>query len=76
MNQPKMSPAVLRLLVIFPNVLSYMLLFGVIVFVITNFPMLKAENALNFWLIIIAVLGPMAIFTTFSIVKRIRAGVL
>lgn len=76
MNQPKMNPAVLRLLVIFPNVLSYMLLFGVIVFVITNFPTLKAENALNFWLIIIAVLGPMAIYTTYSIVKRIRAGVL
>ncbi len=76
MNQPKMSPAVLRLLVIFPNVLSYMLLIGIIVYIITNYAGLKAANALNLWLIIAAILGPMAIYTTYSIVRRIRAGVL
>ena len=76
MNQPKMNPAVLRLLVIFPNVLSYMLLFGVIVYITTNYANLKAANALNLWLIIATVLGPMALYTTFSIVKRIKAGIL
>ncbi|SOC05409.1 hypothetical protein SAMN05880501_10456 [Ureibacillus xyleni] len=76
MNQPRMSPAVLRLLVIFPNVLSYILLFGVIVYITTNYSTLKAANALNLWLIVCAVLTPMAIYTTYSIVKRIKAGVL
>ena len=76
MEQPRMSPAVLRLLVIFPNVLSYVLLFGVIVYIVTNFAGLQEARALNLWLIIAAVLAPMAIYTTYSIVKRIRAGVL
>lgn len=76
MNQTKINPAVLRLLVIFPNVLSYLLLIGVIVYIATNFSGLKAAHALNFWLILVAVLSPMALFTTYSIVKRIRAGVL
>lgn len=76
MNQPKMSPAVLRLLVIFPNVLSYMLLIGIIIYIVTNFSGLKAANALNVWIIITAILGPMAFYTTYSIIKRIRAGVL
>ncbi|MFP3917611.1 acyl-phosphate glycerol 3-phosphate acyltransferase [Lysinibacillus telephonicus] len=76
MNQTRISPAVLRLLVIFPNVLSYILLIGIIIFIATNYEGLKAANALNLWLIIAAVLGPMAFYTTYSIVKRIRAGVL
>lgn len=76
MNQPKISPAVLRLLVIFPNIISYLLLIGVLIYVATNFAGLKAAQALNFWLILIAILCPMAIYTTYSIVKRIRAGVL
>lgn len=76
MEQPRMSPAVLRLLVIFPNVLSYVLLFGVIVYIVTNFAGIQEAGALNLWLIIAAVLAPMAIYTTYSIVKRIRAGVL
>lgn len=76
MNQPKMSPALLRLLVIFPNVLSYMLLAGVIIYIVTNYPMLKTTNTLNFWLILTIVLGPMTIYTTYSIIKRMRAGVL
>ncbi|MBD8026181.1 acyl-phosphate glycerol 3-phosphate acyltransferase [Ureibacillus sp. Re31] len=76
MNQTKINPAVLRLLVIFPNVLSYILLLGVIIYIITNFAGLKAANALTFWLILVVILGPMAIYTTYSIVKRIKAGVL
>lgn len=76
MNQPTMPPKVLRLLVIFPNVMSYILLFGVIIFIRTNLDTLKAADALTMWLIIAAVLGPISIFTTFSIVKRIRAGTL
>ncbi|MEK5232349.1 acyl-phosphate glycerol 3-phosphate acyltransferase [Lysinibacillus sp. FSL K6-0232] len=74
MNQQKMPPALLRLIVIFPNVLSYFLLFGLIVFVITNYEALKANDNLTVWLIFIAVLGPAAMYTTFSIVKKIRAG--
>lgn len=74
MDQQKMPPAVLRLLVIFPNVLSYLLLGGLIIFVSTNYESLKAAENLMIWLIFIAVLAPAAAFTTFRIVKKIRAG--
>ncbi|KOS62200.1 acyl-phosphate glycerol 3-phosphate acyltransferase [Lysinibacillus agricola] len=74
MNQQKMPPALLRLIVIFPNVLSYLLLFGLIVFVISNYDTLKATDNLTVWLIFIVVLAPAAAYTTFSIVKKIRAG--
>ncbi len=76
MNQPKLNPAVLRLLVIFPNVLSYLLLIGVFIYIATNYEGLKAAQALNFWLLLAAILCPMAVYTTYSIVKRIRAGIL
>ncbi|MGN4124721.1 acyl-phosphate glycerol 3-phosphate acyltransferase [Lysinibacillus sphaericus] len=74
MDQQKMPPAVLRLLVIFPNVLSYLLLGGLIIYVTTNYEILKATESLKVWLIFIAVLAPAAAFTTYSIVKKIRAG--
>ncbi|KPN89646.1 hypothetical protein [Lysinibacillus sp. ZYM-1] len=74
MNQQKMPPALLRLIVIFPNVLSYLLLFGLIIFVITNYETLKATNNLTVWIIFIVVLAPAATYTTFSIVKKMRAG--
>lgn len=74
MNQQKMPPALLRLIVIFPNVLSYLLLFGLIIFVMTNYETLKATNNLTVWIIFIVVLTPAATYTTFSIVKKIRAG--
>ncbi|AUS87337.1 acyl-phosphate glycerol 3-phosphate acyltransferase [Lysinibacillus sp. HST-98] len=74
MNQQKMPPALLRLIVIFPNVLSYLLLFGLIIFVMTNYETLKATNNLTVWIIFIVVLAPAAAYTTFSIVKKIRAG--
>jgi len=74
MNQQKMPPALLRLIVIFPNVLSYLLLIGLIIFVITNYETLKATDNLTVWLIFIVVLAPAAAYTTFSIVKKIRAG--
>lgn len=73
MNQQKMPPALLRLIVIFPNVLSYLLLFGLIIFVMTNYETLKATNNLTVWIIFIVVLAPAAAYTTFSIVKKIRA---
>lgn len=76
MQQPTISPKVLRLLVIFPNVMSYILLFGVVVYIRTNLDMLKATDSLNTWLIIAAVLGPISLYTTFSIVKRIKNGTL
>ncbi|MEY9977596.1 acyl-phosphate glycerol 3-phosphate acyltransferase [Lysinibacillus sp. RC79] len=74
MNQQKMPPALLRLIVIFPNVLSYLLLVGLIVFVISNYDTLKATDNLTVWLIFIVALAPAAAYTTFSIVKKIRAG--
>ncbi|WP_144787576.1 acyl-phosphate glycerol 3-phosphate acyltransferase [Lysinibacillus fusiformis] len=74
MNQQKMPPALLRLIVIFPNVLSYLLLFGLIMFVITNYETLKATNNLTVWIIFIVVLAPTATYTTFSIVRKIRSG--
>lgn len=76
MQQPTISPKFLRLLVIFPNVMSYILLFGVVVFIRTNLAELKATDSLTMWLIIAAILGPISIYTTFSIAKRIKAGVL
>lgn len=74
MNQQKMPPALLRLIVIFPNVLSYLLLFGLIIYVMSNYETLKATNNLTVWIIFIVVLAPAATYTTFSIVKKIRAG--
>lgn len=74
MEQQKMPPAVLRLLVIFPNVLSYLLLGGLIIYVISNYEVLKTTESLKVWLILIAVLAPAAAYTTFSIIKKIRAG--
>ena len=76
MKQPNMSPKLLRLLVVFPNIMSYILLFGVVIYIRTNLDALKAADALTMWLIVAAVLGPLSIYTTFSIVKRIRAGLL
>jgi len=76
LNQTKINPGLLRLFVIFPNVLSYCLLVGIIFYVLTNFEELKLVGALNFWLILIVVLLPTTLFTTYSIIKRIRAGVL
>lgn len=76
MQQPTITPKLLRLLVIFPNVMSYILLFGVVVYIRTNLELLKATDGLTMWLIFAAILGPIAIYTTYSIVKRIRAGVL
>ena len=73
---PKMNPGLLRLFVVFPNVLSYLLLIGVVIYILTNFSGLQAAGALTFWIVVLAVLVPMSLFTTYSIVKRIRAGVL
>lgn len=74
MNQPRMNPAVLRLLVIFPNVLSYMLLFGIVVYIITNYSYLVESGAIKTWGIIVAVLAPMAGYTTYTIVKKMKLG--
>lgn len=76
MNQPTMPPKVLRLLVIFPNVMSYILLVGVVIFIRTNLEELKAADALTMWIIIAAILGPISVYTTYSIAKKIRRGTL
>lgn len=74
MQQPTITPKLLRLLVIFPNVMSYILLFGVVIYIRTNLDFLKATGGLTMWVIIAAFLGPIAFYTTYSIVKRIRNG--
>lgn len=76
MKQPNMNPALLRLLVVFPNVLSYFLLFGLVVYLITNYAFLRDNGALTVWAGITLLLAGMAGYTTYSIVKRIRAKVL
>ncbi|AWE07587.1 acyl-phosphate glycerol 3-phosphate acyltransferase [Lysinibacillus sp. 2017] len=76
MQQPTITPKLLRLLVVFPNVMSYILLIGVIIYIRSNLELLKATDNLTMWIVIAALLGPISIYTTFSIIKRIRAGVL
>lgn len=56
--------------------LSYALLIGIIVYVLTNFNGLKAADALNFWIIVAVVLAPMTFYTTYTIVKKMKAGTL
>ena len=72
----KMNPGLLRLFVVFPNVLSYLLLMGIAIYILTNFSGLQEAGALTFWVVALAVLLPMSLYTTYSIVKRIRSGVL
>ena len=74
MQQPTITPKLLRLLVIFPNIMSYMLLFGVVIYIRTNLEMLKATDSLTMWIVFAALLGPFSVYTTYSIVKRIRSG--
>lgn len=47
---------------------------GLIIFVMSNYAVLKANEALSTWLIIIAILAPAALFTTYRIVQKIRSG--
>lgn len=75
-QQPKhkMNPQLLRLMVIFPNVLSYLLLIGVVVFTISNFKNLEQAGNLWFWLLTLAVLAFLSVSTTISISKKLKAG--
>ena len=69
-----MNPQVLRLLVIFPNVMNYILAIGIGIFIMTSMEEMKAQDALTFWIVaFIAILG-VAIYTSVSIIKKIRAG--
>jgi len=71
-----MNPKILRLMVIFPNVLSYLLLIGVIVYTFTNFSGLQAAGGLWFWLLTTVVLATMSVTTTISISKKMKSGAL
>lgn len=77
-EQPKrkMDPKLLRLMVIFPNVLSYLLLIGVIFFTFTNLGALQDSGNLWFWLLTLGVLAFLSISTTISISKKLKAGTL
>ncbi|WP_108306885.1 acyl-phosphate glycerol 3-phosphate acyltransferase [Metalysinibacillus jejuensis] len=70
----KIHPALLRLFVIFPNILSYVLLIGLVIFVTSNYAILQQSGALAMWLAIIAILAPAALFTTYRIRQKIKAG--
>ena len=72
--EKKIHPALLRLFVIFPNILSYILLIGLVIFVSSNYAVLQQNGALPMWLGIIAVLAPAALFTTYRIRQKIKAG--
>ncbi|MFC5557902.1 acyl-phosphate glycerol 3-phosphate acyltransferase [Ureibacillus thermophilus] len=76
MNQPKINPGLLRLFVIFPNILAWCLMIGIIFFVVTNFEELKAADALTFWVILLVVFIPITLTTSYSIIKRIKNGTL
>lgn len=76
MNQPKINPGLLRLFVIFPNILAWCLMIGIIFFVVTNFEELKAADALTFWVILLVVFIPITLNTSYSIIKRIKNGTL
>lgn len=76
MSQQKVNPKILRLMVIFPNVLSYLLLIGVIVYTFTNFSGLQAAGGLWFWLLTMVVLATMSVTTTISISKKMKSGAL
>ena len=70
----KINPQVLRLLVIFPNVMNYILAFGIGVFIFTSVDEMKAQGALSFWIIAFFAIIGVAMFTSISIFKRIRSG--
>lgn len=72
----KVNPKLLRLMVIFPNVLSYLLLVGVIVFTFSNMAALQETGNLWFWLLTLGVLAFLSVTTTISISKKLKAGAL
>ena len=74
MQPQKMNPQVLRLLVIFPNIMNYILAFGIGVFIFTSVDEMKAQGALSFWIIAFFAIIGVAMFTSISIFKRIRSG--
>lgn len=74
MERQKMHPGLLRLFVIFPNILSYFLLFGIIIFTVTNYAQLQANGAHLLWLGLIAILTPASLFTTYRIAQKLKNG--
>ncbi|WP_342469482.1 acyl-phosphate glycerol 3-phosphate acyltransferase [Ureibacillus sp. FSL K6-3587] len=76
MNQPKLNPGLLRLFVVFPNIMAWCLMIGIIFFVVTNYAELKASDALTFWIVLLVIFIPLTLYTTISIIKRIRNGTL
>ncbi|MFC5540337.1 MAG: acyl-phosphate glycerol 3-phosphate acyltransferase [Bacilli bacterium] len=76
MNQPKLNPGLLRLFVVFPNIMAWCLMIGIIFFVVTNYAELKAADALTFWIVLLVIFIPLTLYTTISIIKRIRNGTL
>ena len=75
MQQPqKLNPQVLRILVIFPNFMNYLLAFGIGVFIFTSYEEMKAQGGLTFWICAFVAVLVIAIITTGSIIKKIRSG--
>lgn len=71
-----MNQKLLRFMIIFPNILSYIILIGLIMIITVNIEGMKNSNMLIIWLIITVVLAIGSILTSFSIIKKIKKGLL
>lgn len=76
MEKTKINPKMLRFMIIFPNILSYFLLIGIVIFLFTYGDSLKEAKLYTPWLIVTIALGVGSIYTTYSIVKKIKQGIL
>ena len=74
MQQQKINPVLLRMLVIVPNAMNYLLAVGIGIFLVTNREDMKAQGNLMFWGIAFLIIIGAALFTSISIIKRIRSG--
>lgn len=62
----------LRSMIIISNVLNYLILIGLVLFILLQAESILDSNMLMIWVIITIVIAISAIFTTYSIVKKIK----
>lgn len=66
----------LRSMIIFTNVLNYLILIGLVLFILVQVDTIQDSNMLNIWVIITIIIAISAVFTTYSIVKKIKQGII
>lgn len=71
-----MNQKLLRVMIILPNVLSYIILIGLVFIISSNFEGMKNSNMFMIWLMITVVIGIGSIVTSISIAKKIKKGIL